>query len=293
MKASVGVIGGSGLYEIEGLAWSERLSLETPFGAPSGPYGLTRIGGVKAAFLARHGTGHTRIPSSINYRANIYGFKLLGVERIISFSAVGSLDEGIHPNEFVLPEQFFDLTKGRNATFFDAGIAAHVEFADPVCPALVEALDEGARSLGVTVHRGGCYVCIEGPQFSTRAESAFYRGLGMAVIGMTNVTEAKLAREAEICYATVAMVTDYDCWYEGETVSVEAVMGRLRTNGEMANRLIKQVVPTLSSRGSCRCNDALANAIITPVDAVADDVRIRLEAIVGRHLQTREREEPR
>ncbi|MFC2171064.1 S-methyl-5'-thioadenosine phosphorylase [Acidobacteriota bacterium] len=291
MKVSIGIIGGSGLYEIEGIEVVDRIKVDTPFGMPSGDYEIAEIGGRRVAFLPRHGLGHRKVPTFVNYRANVYGFKVLGVERLISFSAVGSLKENINPMDLVIPDQFFDYTKSRKSTFFEDGIAAHVEFAEPVCPSLGKELLETCRSLDATAHEGGCYVCIEGPQFSTKAESAFFRSLDMTVIGMTNVTEAKLAREAELCFATVALVTDYDCWYEGESVSVDMVIGRLKRNAETAARIIKSVVPVLAERPGCRCGSSLEGAFITPVDAIPPDIKARLGPVIGKYMPERTKEE--
>ncbi|MBI2566531.1 MAG: S-methyl-5'-thioadenosine phosphorylase [Candidatus Schekmanbacteria bacterium] len=285
-KAQIGVIGGSGLYEMPELVKTGRVAVKTPFGPPSDDYELGVIEGVKVAFLARHGAGHRLLPSEINYRANVYGFKKLGVERIVSVSAVGSLREHIHPLDMVFVDQFYDRTRGRASTFFGQGLAAHVSFAHPTCADLSARLLAGARQLGLSHHAGGTYVCMEGPAFSTRAESEAYRSRGASVIGMTNLPEAKLAREAEICYATVALVTDYDCWHEEEeAVNVEAVLENLRRNAENACKLIATVVPTLpSAPGACECPSALSRAIITPPDHVAAPVRKRLKAIIGKYL---------
>src|SRR5512141_2551387 len=235
MEAQIGIIGGSGLYAMEGLHVLHERSIQTPFGEPSDPYVIGEIDGVRVAFLSRHGRGHRLLPSELNYRANIYGFKVLGVHTILSASAVGSMRENYHPTDIVFPQQFIDRTRHRPDTFFGDGIVAHITFADPVCAAVSLAMGEASREAGARTHLGGTYVCIEGPQFSTRAESHLYRSWGVDVIGMTNLQEAKLAREAEICYATMALVTDYDCWHESaDAVSVDQIMGYLKANAEMA-----------------------------------------------------------
>ncbi len=285
IRARVGVIGGSGLYEMPGISGVESVTPETPFGPPSDPYYVGDLGGIRVAFLARHGRGHRLLPSEINYRANIYGFKALGVERILSVSAVGSLREEIAPLDVVIPDQFIDRTRGRASSFFGGGVAAHIAFADPVCGELGRLLGEAAADAGARVHRGGTYVCMEGPAFSTRAESQLYRSWGAAVIGMTNLQEAKLAREAEICYATMAMATDYDCWHhEEEAVSVEAIVGRLRRNAEMARKTIAAAIPRLPAERTCACASALKNALITDPAAVSEEARRRLDLLVGRYL---------
>ena len=267
VEARVGVIGGSGLYEMGGLSEVEEVRLLTPFGEPSDAYVVGVLEGRRVAFLARHGRGHRRMPSEVDYRANIYGFKLLGVERIISVSAVGSLREEIAPLHVVLPDQLVDWTRRRPSTFFGDGVVAHVSMAEPFCPELRRLLVEKGRVCGATVHDGGAYLCIEGPQFSTRAESEIYRAWGMSVIGMTNATEAKLAREASVCYATIALVTDYDCWRrEEEPVTVAQVVGRLRTNAELAGSIIR----------------AVAAALITDLREVPDAALERLRPILGR-----------
>jgi 5'-methylthioadenosine phosphorylase len=291
-RASIGVIGGSGLYAMDELSQVEQVCLLTPFGEPSGPYFVGRMPGgsggegVKVAFLARHGPGHGRMPTEVNYRANLYGFKLLGVERVLSASAVGSLREEIAPLDIVVPDQLVDHTKRRPLTFFGDGIVAHVSMADPFCPDLRAYLLRAAAGLGAKVHDGGGYLCIEGPQFSTRAESRIYRSWGMSVIGMTNATEARLAREAELCYATIALVTDYDVWHEEEEpVTVEMVVGRLRANAAHARTLIQRVVAALSDDRPCACGSALAHAIITDPAAIRPEALERLRPLVGRHLK--------
>lgn len=283
-RALVGIIGGSGLYKMEGLTGVREVKVPTPFGDPSDAFLLGSVAGVPLAFLPRHGTGHRILPSEINFRANIYAMKLLGVERIISVSAVGSMREGIAPGHLVIPDQFYDRTRHRAGTFFGEGIAAHVGLADPVCADLAGALGDAGEATGSTIHRGGTYLCIEGPQFSTRAESRIYRQWGVDVIGMTNLPEARLAREAEICYATVALATDYDCWHAGEEdVTVEGVVQTLRQNVERAKTLIREAVPRLGVR-KCRCGEALKDAILTDTAAIPFETRRRLAAIVGKYL---------
>ncbi|MGH7275332.1 MAG: S-methyl-5'-thioadenosine phosphorylase [Nitrospiria bacterium] len=285
-RASIGIIGGSGLYEIEGLRRARSVKVKTPFGSPSDEYRVGNLEGVSIAFLARHGKGHRIAPSEINFRANIYGMKMLGVERILSVSAVGSMKEEIHPGELVIPDQFYDHTRQRVGTFFGDGIVAHVSLADPICAELAGAIQRAGEAQRVRVHRGGTYLCIEGPQFSTRAESQIYRQWGVDVIGMTNVTEAKLAREAEICYATLALVTDYDCWHQGqEDVTVEAVIATLRKNVELAKKVIRQCVLSIPERRTCGCVDALKNAIITSPESIPQKVRQRLKPIIGRYAK--------
>src|SRR6185369_8441169 len=259
VEAAIGVIGGSGLYEMEGLEEIKRVRVETPFGDPSDEYVTGVLNGVRMVFLPRHGRGHRFLPSEVNYRANIFGMKKLGVERIISVSAVGSLKEAIAPGHIVIPDQFIDRTKGiRRDTFFGDGIVAHVGFADPVCQSLSDTLYDAARKVGAIVHKGGTYLCMEGPAFSTRAESFMYLGLGASVIGMTNLTEAKLAREAEICYGIIALSTDYDCWHEShEDVTVEAIVAIIHQNVAMAKEIIRQAVADISPGRSCACGSAM------------------------------------
>jgi len=281
----IGIIGGSGLYEMEGLTHLREERVPTPFGDPSDAYMLGRLEGRPVAFLARHGRGHRLLPSELNFRANIYGFKTLGVQWIISASAVGSMREAIRPADIVIPDQFFDRTKARASTFFGDGLVAHVSFADPVCPQLSDHLSRAGREAGATVHRGGTYLCIEGPQFSTRAESRIYRAWGVDVIGMTNLQEAKLSREAEICYATMALVTDYDVWHETEgDVSVEKVVAILHKNVATAKAIIRRVLPMIQGDRSCVCAHALKDAIITAPEAIADAAKQRLWPLVGKYL---------
>ena len=282
-RAEIGVLGGSGLYSMTTLENQQELTLETPFGSPSDSIRIGDLGGRRVAFLARHGRGHTLLPSDINYRANIYAMKMLGVERILSASAVGSMRESIHPRHVVLPDQFIDRTRKRESTFFGNGIAAHVSFADPVCPELRTTLLESARQEGVEAHDGGTYLCMEGPAFSTRAESRLYRSWDVDIIGMTNLQEAKLSREAEICYATLALVTDFDCWHEEEEdVSVEAVLVTLQANSELAAAVLRTSVLALpAGRCNCLCGEALKYAIITDRKCITRAARERLEAILS------------
>ncbi len=284
--ASIGLIGGSGLYALAGLSDPRELVVATPFGAPSDAIRFGRIGDREVAFLARHGRDHRLLPGEINYRANIYAMKSLGVERILSASAVGSMKPEIRPRDVVLPDQFIDRTSTRQATFFGEGIAGHVGFADPVCPEARKVLFGAARQAGATAHDGGTYICIDGPAFSTRAESRLYRSFGVDVIGMTNVTEAKLAREAEICYATLALVTDYDCWHDEEDdVSVAGVLSNLKANAELAAATLRGAVLALPpGRAACSCADALRNAIITPEAAVSKEARARLHCLFAKYF---------
>ncbi len=283
----IGIIGGSGLYEMEGLERVEERRIETPFGAPSDAYIVGSLAGRRVAFLARHGRGHRLMPSELNFRANIFGFKLLGAERVISASAVGSMREDLPPLDIVIPDQFFDRTKGRVSTFFGRGLVAHVSFADPTCSVLGELLFAAGQSVGARMHLGGTYLCIEGPQFSTRAESRIYRSWGVDVIGMTNLQEAKLCREAEICYATLALVTDYDVWHETEQdVSVEAVVAILKQNAETAKAIIKATVASFpAGREGCSCGNAMHDAIITARDIITADIPELLRPIIGKYVQ--------
>ena len=282
----LGVIGGSGLYEMEGLTGVESVSLDTPFGKPSDCYITGMLDGVKVAFLPRHGRGHRLLPSEVNYRANIYGMKKLGVTRLISVSAVGSMKEEIEPGHIVVPDQFIDRTNGsRINTFFGGGIVAHVQFADPVCAELSSVIAEAAKKAGARVHQGGTYLCMEGPAFSTRAESLMYRTFGVSVIGMTNIPEAKLAREAELCYGVIALATDYDCWHTShDDVSVEAILAIIARNVTTAKAIIRNVVGEISAGGNCGCADALRYAIITDRSAITDQARRDLDLIAGRYL---------
>jgi 5'-methylthioadenosine phosphorylase len=285
-QADIGIIGGSGLYSMPGLTDIQETSVKTPFGDPSDVYVLGQLEGKKVAFLARHGRGHRILPSELNFRANIHGFKQLGVERILSVSAVGSLKEEHKPLEFVIPDQFFDRTRHRIDTFFGDGMVAHVSFADPVCGELSKVLESACKKAGVTGKRGGTYVCMEGPQFSTKAESNVYRGWGMDVIGMTNLQEAKLAREAELCYVTVAMVTDYDCWHpHHDSVTVDQVVGVLLKNADHASKVVKEAVAAMPGTRSCKCGSALAHALLTDRDLVPAATREKLKLIVGKYWE--------
>ncbi|MFQ5881915.1 MAG: S-methyl-5'-thioadenosine phosphorylase [Candidatus Methylomirabilales bacterium] len=282
----IGVIGGSGLYEMEGLTHLREERVTTPFGDPSDAYILGRLDGRSVAFLARHGRGHRLLPSDLNFRANIYGFKALGAQWIISASAVGSMREEIRPLDIVIPDQFFDRTKARVNTFFGDGLVVHVGFADPLCPHLSGLLYQAGKKAGARMHQGGTYLCIEGPQFSTRAESRIYRRWGVEIIGMTNLQEAKLSREAEICYATMALVTDYDVWHEAEgDVSVEKVVAILQKNVTTAKTIIRQVVTMIRPERSCGCSQALKDAIITAPEAIPEATKRRLWLLIGKHLE--------
>jgi 5'-methylthioadenosine phosphorylase len=284
-QTTIGVIGGSGLYEIEGLTDLREVTLDTPFGTPSDNYVTGMLEGVKLIFLPRHGKGHRLLPSEVPYRANIYGMKKLGVQRIISVSAVGSMKEAIAPGHIVIPDQFFDRTQGKRAsTFFGDGVVAHVQFADPVCRDLSSVLADAARKVGATVHQGGTYICIEGPNFSTRAESNIFRSWGVDVIGMTNLPEARLAREAEICYATVALATDYDCWHEAhDDVSIDAILEIIRQNVATARNIIKQAACDLRQPPACGCGDALKYAVITDPARIPAQTRTNLDLLLGRY----------
>ncbi len=288
VRPAVGIIGGSGLYQVEGLEQVREVRLRTPFGAPSDAIVVGVLGGMGVAFLSRHGRGHRINPSSINYRANIYALKSLGVTQVISISAVGSMKESIQPGHVVLPDQFIDLTKRRISTFFDEGIVAHVGFSEPVCSSLADVLEEAGRFAGATLQRGGTYVCMEGPQFSTKAESRLYRQWGVDVIGMTNMPEAKLAREAELCYATMALATDYDCWHETEeAVTVGAILATLHRNVVLAKEILKTAVPKLDSDRACACRQALATALITAPDAMSASAKRRLNLLIAPYVRTR------
>src|SRR3990170_1830652 len=280
----VGVIGGSGLYEMEGLKCVKEIKIKTPFGNPSDAYIVGKLGNVKMVFLPRHGRGHRILPSELNFRANIYGMKKLGVEWIISVSAVGSMREDIKPGHIVVADQFFDRTKNRASSFFGNGIVGHVEFADPVCSNLSNVLYGAGKDVGATIHKGGTYICIEGPQFSTRAESRIYRKWGVDVIGMTNIPEAKLAREAEICYATLALSTDYDCWHETEeSVTVEMILDTLKKNVATAKAIIKEAVPRISSQRMCKCAAAMKYAVLTDRKKIPIKDKKDLKIILGKY----------
>ena len=276
------VIGGSGLYDIPGLEKVERVRVKTPFGNPSDTITIGRLAGVRCAFLPRHGRGHRFLPTEVPARANIYALKSLGVERILGVGAVGSLKEELAPRHFVVPDQVFDRTKLRPATFFGDGIVAHVGVDHPFCSVLAEAVARAGEEAGVTVHRGGTYVCIEGPSFSTKAESRVNRGHGFSVVGMTLVPEYKLAREAEICYATVSLVTDYDVWKEGEEVSVEKVVATMHANVAKVNQLIARLLPQLTGPRSCACATALRNAVFTDPKAMKPSTRKKLDLLLRR-----------
>jgi 5'-methylthioadenosine phosphorylase len=282
----IGIIGGSGLYEMEELIDVEHVSMETPFGTPSDAYIIGTLEGVRVAFLSRHGKGHRLSPSELNFRANIYGFKKLGVEHLISVTAVGSLKENIRPLDIVIPDQFFDRTKARLSTFFGNGLVAHIAFADPVCPDLAQLIYKGGSQVGASIHQGRTLLCIEGPAFSTRAESNVYRQWGMDIIGMTSLQEAKLSREAEICYAAMAMVTDFDCWHAEESeVNVETVVQNLKKNISLAKKIIRTVVPKISAERKCICAQALKNAIMTEAGAIPPETQKKLELLVGKYLK--------
>ena len=285
-QAEIGIIGGSGLYSMPGLTGIQEAAVETPFGAPSDAFVLGTLEGRSVAFLARHGRGHRILPSELNFRANIHGFKQLGVERIVSVSAVGSLKEEHKPLEFLIPDQFVDRTRHRVDTFFGEGVVAHIAFADPVCPQLSEVVGKACQKAKVVGKRGGTYICMEGPQFSTKAESNLYRSWGMDVIGMTNLQEAKLAREAEICYVTVAMVTDYDCWHpHHDSVTVDQIVSVLLKNAENACNVVREAVAAMPKERSCRCGSALAHAILTDRKMIPSKTRERLKLILGKYLE--------
>jgi len=283
--AEIGVIGGSGLYAMSGLGNARELSVKTPFGDPSDKIVLGNFEGKRVAFLARHGRGHRILPSELNFRANIYAMKLLGVQRIISVSAVGSLQENLRPGEFLVPDQFFDSTKGRISTFFGNGLVAHVTFDKPTCAQLSTVLADACVSTAVPVHRKGTYINMEGPQFSTLAEAHFHRAQKFDVIGMTNVTEAKLAREAEICYATIAMITDYDCWHpEHESVTASQVIATLNQNATNAQNVVREAIKTMPAERKCKCGSALAHSLITDFKLVPEKTKKNLAAIIGKYL---------
>jgi len=284
-SAEIGVIGGSGLYAMGGLTEAREIRVKTPFGDTSDAIVVGKLEGKRVAFLARHGRGHRILPSELNFRANIYAMKLLGVQRILSVSAVGSLQENLRPGEFLIPDQFFDSTKGRKSTFFGNGIVAHVTFDKPICPELSAILGRVSREQKITVHEKGTYICMEGPQFSTLAEANYHRAMKFSVIGMTNVTEAKLAREAEICYATIAMITDYDCWHpEHDSVTVEAIIGTLNQNASNAQTVLREAIKAISAERGCKCGSALKHAILTDRKAVPAATKKHLAAIIGKYL---------
>ena len=282
--AAIGIIGGSGLYAMKGLTKAREIRVKTPFGEPSDAIVLGTLEGKRVAFLARHGRGHRVLPSEINYRANVYAMKTLGVERIISVSAVGSLKEDLRPGEFLVADQFFDRTKNRISTFFGEGIVAHLAFAHPTCGQLSGVLADACVHEAVMVHRRGTYVCIEGPQFSTLAEAEVHRQLGFEVIGMTNVTEAKLAREAEICYGTLAMITDFDCWHpEHESVTTTQIMATLSQNAENAQKVLRTAVRELPATRTCKCGSALQHSLVTDLKIVPKATKKKLAAIIGKY----------
>jgi 5'-methylthioadenosine phosphorylase len=281
----IGIIGGSGLYQMAGLTEIEEIEVETPFGKPSDTYHIGTLEGKRVAFLARHNRNHTISPSELNFRANIYGFKKLGVEWILSASAVGSLKEEIRPLDIVLPDQFYDRTKTRVSTFFNEGIVVHVGFGHPVCSQLADVIEQGAKNSGIQVKRGGTYVCMEGPQFSTIAESNTYRRNGADLIGMTNLQEAKLAREAEICYTTIALVTDYDCWHpEHDAVTVTTVIENLRKNNDNAQKILRASVKRLPIDRTCKCGHALKHAIMTDLKRVPEKTREKVDLLIRKYV---------
>ena len=283
--ARIGVIGGSGIYNIEELKNRRSQKVSTPFGEPSDEFILGELEAREVAFLPRHGRGHRILPGELNYRANIFGMKKLGVDRIISIGAVGSLKEELRPLDMVIPDQFADRTnQARKTTFFGEGIAAHISLADPVCPELCNVLYEAGKKSGATIHKGGTYLNMEGPAFSTRAESFLYRRWGMDIIGMTNMTEARLAREAEICFATLAMVTDYDCWHVSKNVTVDIIIQNLMKNSETAKNILKNAIKNMPEERSCSCGASLKDAIITAKDAIPESVKKKLDIIIGKYL---------
>ncbi len=285
MDAEIGIIGGSGLYNMPGLEDRREVAIDTPWGAPSDSYVLGSLAGRKVAFLARHGRGHRVMPSNLNFRANIYGLKTLGVQWVLSFSAVGSLQENLKPVDFVIPDQFFDRTRGRVSTFFDEDVVVHIGFADPICSQLADVVEQACKTVGVTVHRGGTYCCMEGPAFSTRAESNLNRQWGFSVIGMTNLQEAKLAREAEMSYVTVAMVTDYDCWHpDHDAVTVEQVIEYLSKNAENAQAVALEAVRNVPRDQPSPYASALKNAILTDRNMISADSRKKYELLIGKYL---------
>ena len=284
-KAQIGIIGGSGLYSMAGLAETREVRVRTPFGEPSDALMLGTLEGKRVAFLARHGRGHRISPSEINFRANIYAMKVLGVEQILSVSAVGSLREDLHPLEFLIVDQFFDRTRGRIATFFGGGIVAHVGFDKPTCARLSRHVGDACERAGVTAHKSGTYVCMEGPQFSTQAESNAYRRMGFDVIGMTNLTEAKLAREAEICYASIAMITDYDCWHPShDSVTVPDIIANLNKNTENVQKVLRETLRALDSSRECKCGSALAHAILTDRKMIPAAAKRRLAPLISKYI---------
>jgi 5'-methylthioadenosine phosphorylase len=284
-QAEIGIIGGSGLYSMNGLTKTKEVQVKTPFGEPSDAIVLGMLEGKRVAFLARHGRGHRILPGEINFRANVYAMKLLGVERIVSVSAVGSLMEDLQPGEFLVPDQFVDRTKNRVSTFFGEGLVAHVGFDKPTCGQVSGVLADASVHCGVMVHRRGTYVCIEGPQFSTLAEANMHRQWRFEVVGMTNVTEAKLAREAEICYATIAMITDFDCWHpEHESVTASEIIATLVENAENAQRVLREAVRAMPEERNCKCGAALKHALVTDMKLVPKATKKKLDAIIGKYI---------
>jgi 5'-methylthioadenosine phosphorylase len=282
--AKIGIIGGSGLYQIDGIKDLKEVKIDTPFGEPSDSYMVGKLEGIEVAFLPRHGRGHKILPTELNYRANIYGMKKLGVEQIISISAVGSFKEELKPLDIVLPDQFVDRTnQGRKTTFFGDGIVAHISFAEPVCPELRKVIYKAGKEMNLSIHDRGIYLNMEGPAFSTKAESHLYKSWGMDIIGMTNMPEARLSREAEICFATIAFITDYDCWHE-EMVTIDMVIENLTKNVETAKRLIKKIVPRVPKERTCSCNDALKYAIITDKKLIPSQTKKKLDIIIGKYI---------
>ena len=285
-QVQIGIIGGSGLYDMAEVTDRTEVSIRTPFGDPSGPYVIGTLRGKRVAFLSRHGVGHRLSPSELNFRANIFGMKLLGVDYILSASAVGSLKQDYKPLDIVIPDQFIDRTRGRVSTFFGRGLVAHIAFAHPFCKLLSDVVLGSGQAAGATIHRGGTYVCMEGPQFSTLAESQLYRSWGADIIGMTNLQEAKLAREAEICYTTIALVTDYDCWHpDHDAVTVEMIVANLMQNAKTAQQIIAGAVDGLPFERTCECPSALKYALITRPDAIPTETARELAPIVGKYLQ--------
>lgn len=285
-SADIGIIGGSGLYEIEGFTDVEEVAVETPFGPPSDSLMVGTLDGKKVAFLPRHGRGHRILPHELNFRANVFAMKSLGVKWILSVSAVGSLKEEYEPLHMVVPDQFVDRTRVRHSTFFGRGLVAHVAFAHPFCPHLSRVMAEACRATGATVHEGGTYICIEGPLFSTRAESELYRSWGMDIVGMTNLQEARLAREAEICYVTLALVTDYDCWHpDHDAVTVDQVVANLGQNAASAKAVLRQAVDRLPIARDCECESALKHALFTAPDLVPDQIKAELAPLIGRYMK--------
>jgi 5'-methylthioadenosine phosphorylase len=281
----IGVVGGSGLYAMEGLKVLEERRIDTPFGEPSDPYVIGELDGRRIAFLPRHGRGHRLLPTELNYRANIFGFKVLGVEQLISVSAVGSMKIEYKPTDIVVPDQFFDRTRHRIDTFFGDGLVAHVSLARPICPRLIDPFCDAAREAGATVHRGGTYLNMEGPQFSTRAESEIYRKWGIDIIGMTNLTEARLAREAEICYASLSMVTDYDCWHEHDVTGQE-VMEVVAQNSKMSQEVVRHLLKKLPEErpADCMCARALAESLITERSLIPAETKKKLQPLIGKYI---------